>query len=83
MKRLVIDRLELDLRGLPPAAAEAAARLLGPALAQALTQSRVTPGAAERLDAGRINVAASTQPGALATRMAQHIAHRINRGPRT
>ena len=54
MKRLVIDRLELDLRGLSPASAEEAARLLGPALARALAQGSLTARPATRLDAGRI-----------------------------
>jgi len=35
--RLRIGRLDLDLRGVAPATAEAAARALGPALARALT----------------------------------------------
>ncbi|MCE4555801.1 hypothetical protein [Pelomonas cellulosilytica] len=32
MKRIHIERLDLDLRGIDPALAEAAVRLLGPAL---------------------------------------------------
>jgi hypothetical protein len=79
MKRIVIDRLELDLRGIAPATAEAAARLIGPALTQALAQRRITAGPAGRLDAGRIDFAASPQPQALATRMAQQIASRTSR----
>lgn len=79
MKRIVIERLDLDLRGIAPATAEAAARLLGPALAQALHQRHITASPAERLDAGRIDVAASPQPQALAVHMARHIALQTSR----
>ena len=78
MTRLVhIDRLELELRGIPPATAETAARLYGPALAQALGGARVVTVAQGHIDAGRIDAAAGTGPGALATQMAGHIVQRI------
>jgi hypothetical protein len=74
MKRLAIDRLDLDLRGVPHATAEAAARLIGPALAVALAGRNVaaTPGAS--IDAGRVTVGAAADANALATRVAQQIA---------
>ena len=40
-KRIRIDRLDLSLRAIAPATAENAARLLGPALAQALRRDSV------------------------------------------
>ena len=88
MSRLHIDSLELDLRGIAPATAEAAARLLGPALvlalaqAQALVQAREGAGAAPRsamqIDAGRLSTTANAEPQALATQMAGRIAARIH-----
>jgi hypothetical protein len=39
-RRIHIDRLELDLRGIEPKTAEAATRRLGPALEKALAQRR-------------------------------------------
>jgi hypothetical protein len=74
MKRLAIDRLDIDLRGVPPATAEAAVRLIGPALARALSGRHVfaTPGAS--IDAGRVTVGTAPNANALATRVAQQIA---------
>lgn len=73
--RVAIDRLHLDLRGIDPALAEAAVRLLGPALQAAF--SRRTGGVAlhgaAHVDAGRI--APASEPQALADRLAQRIAH--------
>ena len=87
MSRLHIDSLELDLRGIAPATAEAAARLLGPALAQALAHARDGAGAAPRgamrLDAGRLDATANATPQALATEMAGRIATRIQGGGRS
>jgi hypothetical protein len=77
MKRLSIDRLDLDLRGVPHGTAENAARLLGPALARALEGRRVTAAAAESIDAGRI--AGTTDAGALAAGIAQRIADKTSR----
>lgn len=88
---LHIDRLDLDLRSIAPETAEAAVRLLGPALAQALSQSQRHAGtlagpAASHLDAGRID--SPRQPGAqdLATQIAAHLAPqlagRLGGGPR-
>ena len=80
MKRLTIDRLELDLRGVPPATAEAAARALGPALARELAQRRVAAAPAEHIDAGRIASGAAPDAGLLATQIAQRLAHTTSRG---
>ncbi|PXX69515.1 hypothetical protein SAMN05660489_02915 [Pseudomonas sp. LAMO17WK12:I10] len=74
-RRLHIDALELDLRGVSPATAEALARLLGPALARALAQQPYAPLAC--LDAGRLACAASPDAEALATDIAQRIAGRL------
>jgi hypothetical protein len=42
-RRIHIDRLELDMRGVDPKAAEAAARRLGPSLKKELAQPRSQP----------------------------------------
>ena len=76
-RRLRIERIEVDLRGIGPAAAEAAARALGPALALALRDSTVGIGSAERLEAGRIASAHSPEAGTLAAGIAQRIAQAI------
>ena len=74
-RRLRIDRLELDLRGIAPATAEAAARALGPALAAALASGPVRDiAAAERLDAGRIASPASPTAPELAATIGRRIA---------
>ena len=87
--RLRIGRLDLDLRGIAPGTAEAAARALGPALARALTQSTdsglggrdstgaLRRGPADRIDAGRIESPASPDAHDLAARIARHIAHAL------
>jgi hypothetical protein len=93
--RLRIGRLDLDLRGIAPGTAEAAARALGPALSQALTQGSASaargfgPGiegsrfaSADRIDAGRIDSPASPEPHDLAARIAQRIAHALEREER-
>ena len=77
--RLHIDRLDLDLRGVAPATAQAAVRLLGPALEQAWASAdaargvSVAPHEAPRLDAGRLEAAA----GSSASQLAQQIAARL------
>lgn len=82
-RRLRIERLELDLRGVPPATAEAAARALGPALARALGQSLATAplqqAPADRIDAGRLAMPGSPGPLELATGIAQRIADSARR----
>lgn len=81
-RRIAIGRLDLDLRGIDPATAQAAARLLGPALSRALQQRDFTARSMERLDAGRIDSPASPQPAALAARIARQIARQAGT-PRT
>ena len=77
MKTIRIDRIELDLRGVPRETAEAAARLLGPALARALAAQAhgidrwAQPSA---IDAGRVAFDAVPGAGALADRLSGHIA---------
>jgi len=73
-RRLHIKRVDLDLRGVAPSAAEAAARLLGPALARALAGRRINETSAERIDGGRINLAGAADAGTLSNRLAQRIA---------
>ncbi len=69
--RIVIDRLELDLRGIDPAVAEAAVRLLGPALQVQFMRATGTIASAPRIDGG--HVAPSGEPQALANRLAERI----------
>ena len=87
-RRLRIDRLELDLRGLPPATAKAAVRALGPAFAQALargetagapTLSDIAP--ARRIDAGRVKPAASVTAHDLAAGIARRVTDAVRRRP--
>lgn len=75
--RIRIDRLDLDLRGIDPQLAEAAVRLLGPALQAELARgiergAVVAHGSAAHVDAG--HVAPASEPGALAARLAQRVA---------
>jgi hypothetical protein len=79
MKRLVIDRLDLDLRGVSPASAETVARLLGPALARAMRNRKIDASPAQRIDAGHLGLATAAEPGVLAIHIAQRIAHRTSR----
>ena len=71
-RRISIDRLDLDLRGIDPALAEAAVRLLGPSLQEQLAQRHGAITSAARIDAG--HVAPASEPRALADRLAQRIA---------
>jgi hypothetical protein len=80
MKRLLIDRLDLDLRGVSPANAENVARLLGPALAQAMRGRQIGRSSAQEIDAGRFSVSAAQEPGELATWIAQRIADKTSGG---
>lgn len=79
-RRVHIDRLELDLRGVSAETAEAAARALGPALAQALASHRTGIAGTERVDAGRIASPASPSPRQLATGIAQRVAQSLRGG---
>ena len=78
-RRLHIGRLDLDLRGIAPRTGEAAARALGPALAQALRQRDSRFGPADRIDAGRIETSGSPDAHDLAVRIAQRVAHALER----
>ncbi len=73
MKKLSIERLDLDLRGISPATARSAARVLGPALAQALAGRRLIDRPATRIDAGRSGI----EPAHDSTQLASHIARQI------
>jgi hypothetical protein len=70
---LHIAQLDLDLRGLPPALAQAAVHALGPALAQALAARRSAPAAAVQIEAGQLHSPPGTTPQQLATLIAQRI----------
>jgi len=78
-RRVRIDRLELDLRGIAPATADAAARALGSALADALAAQKAHIAAADRIDAGRIASPASPDANELARAVAGRIANTIRR----
>jgi hypothetical protein len=78
-RRVHIDRLELDLRGIAPATADAAARALGPALARTLASPGGHVAPADRMDAGRITSPAAPGAHDLAARIATHIARTIRR----
>ena len=79
MKRLLIDRLELDLRGVPYATAELAARQIGPALARVLAERQLTEPPAANLDAGSVAFGAASDANTLAARVAQQIAGKTSR----
>jgi hypothetical protein len=72
--RLHVDRLELDLHGIAPHAAEATARLLAPALAQALAERRLDLASTKRMDVGCISIVGEAEPANLAKQLAQRIA---------
>ena len=78
-RRVRIDRLELDLRGIAPATADAAARALGPAIANALASHHGHIESADRIDAGRIVSPASPRAHDLAAVIARRIAHAVGR----
>ena len=78
-RRVTIERIEIDLRGIAPASAEAAARLLGPALTRALTAERSRIGATDRVDAGEIAYTRAPSIDALAGDIAQRIARGMRR----
>jgi len=71
-QRISIERIDLDLRGIDPALAETAARLLGAALRAQFAQWRSGVAPAQRIDAG--SVAAAPDAATLAARLAQRIA---------
>jgi hypothetical protein len=77
-RRLHIKRLDLDVHGVAPKTAEAAARLLGPALARALAGHRIDGTSAEQIDAGRIRLSGAADAGKLSRQLAQHIASKTS-----
>jgi hypothetical protein len=74
MKKLSIERLNLDLRGVSPATARSAAQLLGSALAQALAGHRLIDRPAASIDAGRTGIETAHDPARLASHIARQIA---------
>lgn len=79
LRRLRIDRLDLDLRGIAPASAQAVARALGPALARVLAHRHGHIAPAKGIDAGRIDAPASGGAQGIAAGIAQRIAERMQR----
>lgn len=85
-RRVHVDAIELDLRGVSADTATRAAHLLGPALVQAFGGRRGDGGhdvgdiSAGDIDGGRIELAASAAPETLATLLAQRIAERTRGG---
>ena len=77
-RRVTIERIELDLRGLAPADAEATARAVGPALARTLAGIPVRIGSTEHIEAGRIASSHAPQAEALAAEIALRIAQRMS-----
>jgi hypothetical protein len=73
-RRLHIERLELSLHGVTPHTAEAATRLLGPALVQALAGRRIGVASTKRIDAGRIGLISEPGAGNMAAQIARRIA---------
>jgi hypothetical protein len=76
-RRVHIDRIDLDLRGLSPAKANEAARALGPALARALAGSSARMASAERIDAGTIRASPAAEAHALGAAIATCIARKV------
>lgn len=68
-----IDRVDLDVRGVPPATAEAAVRALGPALHTALAQPCEAPSSATITAAP--DIAATDLTRLIAERVAAVIRH--------
>jgi hypothetical protein len=71
-QRIQIDRLDIDLRGIDPALAEAVVPLLGPALQQRFARTQAPMQSAARIDAGR--VAGDGDAHAIAHRVAERVA---------
>jgi hypothetical protein len=78
MKRLAIENLHLDLRGIDRATAEAAARRIGPALSRALAGRRVLQ-SGTAAPTSRITAGGATDAGALASIVARQIADAASR----
>jgi siderophore synthetase component len=80
MKRLSVERLNLDLRGITPATARSAARLLGPALTQALAGRSLIDRPAASIDTGRSGIETAHDSTRLASHIARQIAAKTSRG---
>jgi hypothetical protein len=80
VRRIHIQRLDVDVRGMAPHAAEATARLLRPALTQVLAGRRIEASSAKRVDAGRIALGGAAAPHAVAHQLAQRIADKLREG---
>jgi hypothetical protein len=76
-RRVTIDRLELDLRGLPREIAEGAARGIGSALARALEGKRMPAASAEQINVASVPASATSDAGSLAATIAARIAAAI------
>ena len=79
-RRISIDRVELDLRGVDPALAEGAVRLLRTALEQQFGRHAAAAGVAGTgSDLGRVDAGAAppaNEPRTLANQLARRIAQR-------
>ena len=73
-RRVRIERLDLDMRGIDADRAERAARALGPALAAVITPHRAIAAAADRIDAGRVESPAGAGSRDLAAAIARRVA---------
>jgi hypothetical protein len=78
VRRLTIERIVLNVRGLTPASAEAAARALAPALARALAASGPRGHSTDRIDAGEIAYTRAPSTDTLTADVAQRIAQRVH-----
>jgi hypothetical protein len=82
-RRINIDQLDLDLRGLPHAVAQSVAQRVGPALTLALRAAlaqRRAGSALAREPAGKVQARPTSDPHALVTGIAQRVAARIVSG---
>ena len=77
-RRISIDRLDLDLRGVDPAMAEAAVRRLEPALREQLSRPGGEIGSVRHVDGGSVAPARDAQ--GLANGLARRIAQSIRKG---
>lgn len=80
-RRLHIERLELDLRGVAPDTARAVALALGPALASAMTPAYAHGAGGRWIDAGRISAASASDVSGMASDIARRIADTTRRRP--
>ena len=75
MRRVRIGRVYLDLRGVDPAVAEAAARGLGPALERALEGRQPATRSTARRDGGALVTGSAPDARALAAAIAGRLAN--------